>query len=58
MRKSKPIELEQPTCDLVQRYVRQFENSERYSVGDQAIIKLFPNKRLRQQAAADGLGSQ
>lgn len=41
MRQSEPIELERPTCDLVQRYVRQFENSERYFVGDHAIIKLF-----------------
>ncbi|HEB13489.1 MAG TPA: hypothetical protein ENI13_00740 [candidate division CPR3 bacterium] len=40
MKRKKPL-LDQPTPELVEKYVLQFQNSERYYVSDQAIIKLF-----------------
>lgn len=40
-RKPKQIELNDPTPGLVWEYIRQFEDSERYNLADQAIIKLF-----------------
>jgi len=40
-RKPKQVELKDPTPALVREYIRQFEDSERYYLADQAIIKLF-----------------
>ena len=42
--------LETPTNDLLEKYINQFNNDERYYRADQAIIKLFKafpyNKKL------------
>ena len=37
----KQVELDTPTPELVQKYIQQFENDDRYYLADQAITKLF-----------------
>ena len=48
--RQKMINPETPTTDLIKRYIKKFNNDERYYLADQAIIKLFEafpdNKKL------------